>query len=74
MRDYYFETGNKSPVPPGGLIKVRRLATPEEIEDARSILDGDDSMEVDDNAFATDGDGGVWVQAWVRITNGGEDE
>lgn len=73
MRDYYFEIGNKvSPPPEGG--RVFRLATPEEIEDARSILDGDDSMEVDDDAFATDGDGGVWVQAWVRITNGGEDE
>lgn len=46
-----------------------RQATPEQIERARNeyCLCSDDNIEIDDNAAVSEGEEGVWVQAWVWL-------
>jgi len=41
-------------------------ATEAEIAEARRRY-GDDDIQVDDNALASKGDGGIWVQGWVWL-------
>lgn len=51
-----------------GLLEPDR-ATEEEIRRARRDYRHDDDLEVDDNAIASRGEDGVWVQAWVWLAN-----
>lgn len=44
------------------------FATDEEIQQARNQHMGSE-CEIDEPALASRGDGGVWVQAWVWISN-----
>lgn len=46
----------------------KTLATTEQIQRARDEH-GSDEVEIDDGAEISEGDGGVWVQAWVWLEN-----
>lgn len=58
------------------LVAPDSLATPDEIEEAREkyALDSDNDIEIDDNARASRGDGGLWVAAWVWLERDDETE
>lgn len=47
--------------------EAESLATPEEIERARSEY-ADDDINIDDGAAASRADDGVWVAAWVWLS------
>jgi hypothetical protein len=51
-------------------------ATPEEVEQARAVVDSFDMyrLAVDDDAGTSQASDGTWVQAWVLLPNPGPEE
>lgn len=47
------------------------FATSEQLTAARAAyaLRSDDNLEIDEEALVSEGEGGVWVQAWVWMPN-----
>jgi len=45
--------------------------TPEQLTAARAAyaLRSDDNLEIDEEALVSEGEGGVWVQAWVWMSD-----
>lgn len=51
-------------------VREFHQATPEEVELAReTYADYDCDLEIDDEAGTSETDTGVWVQAWVWLSN-----
>lgn len=51
----------------------KKKATPEQIDQARDIHQSND-VEINDDAGVSEADNGFWVQAWVWVPTGEEDE